>query len=657
MADLRLHIFHQHEIVLEPCGFTNIAVVSAPYSGHIKSTTPRKNDRWLVWVDKRRGMLGRTAITCPNQVDPPPGNRQFLAPQARPIMQSELGDIDLSKVVRTRRSIPLLTGLAIDADVDLGSTQHGYIGGIHQQGRTCAVAEASHTLLVDQMGSDRKRDCKTRRFPSESAIGKVHSPRESRGNAVSITTLSGQSPDSIRNEVLLSGLKQPSRVAVQGGSETKGVFFIDCAGVKNNGASTATKSLQSGADQAGTTESNRAAAVGQLRFLRWGERQAVTIVERLCNPIALWVDTDSSAFVLEESLVEASQKRKCWWAHHRQNRRYKVCRLSGDKFSAWLDNMAEKKLTVGKEISGSNDFIHRDCKGEHQHGVDRNPVLGFGTESYTENNLSNDGSETEWETSSDSTSGFGKHGGGIQGVVVAHVAAKALIDRFRRRGVVEFVDLFVLPLPPKNEDPAEQPVDLCVLPEGTVVVAFRRSTPLHDGAAVTENQGVVRAFPATYGTGNAHSQTSIDVSETPVEESAGGQALGLNNAQPLTYDTDNSWLVADGLPVITSVTPSSEFAIYVSFCGAGRDGIVTAICSLPTKKGQPAISRQGLEVSTGGEGRVSRGGGEKEEQTASGLSGQGVWQMSSARREDGKKHVRVVSGFAASLAVDGDNNM
>ncbi|CBJ48361.1 kinesin motor protein-related [Ectocarpus siliculosus] len=122
-----------------------------------------------------------------------------------------------------------------------------------------------------------------------------------------------------------------------------------------------------------------------------------------------------------------------------------------------------------------------------------------------------------------------------------------------------------------------------------------------------------------------------------------------------SYSTEDSWLVAEGLPVITGLVAGAGGAIYMSLCGASHDGTVTSIGSLSTRKRcrvpQVDPRREDFRSRTACEKR-ERASSAGRDKHAGATWGDGV----GISHSEGKL-ARISSGFAATLAVDDDMNL
>lgn len=762
----------QHELLLESCGFNSIAVVKVPQGHGATRTSPTHSTaketakrRWLVFVDKRRGLLGRKLLACPTRADPPPGRRRSyqtgasvpasnaasdasvldwksassltgaaelppghssqraaqvpsaqLKTQEHPDRQAgfKLNRYDQKRSGSRRRSLPMFTGKRValeKSDQAEGCRlEHGTItSGLNVEGSTAkSPEEAGSDQGIKKMGEARHVCQPSRLIVEESApstvsgISKKTKSDFSHNDAAAVPAASAipeaQSPkgcideDEDREgsvEILLRGLNRPFLVAAAAGDEGGGVFFVDHtppAVTADNVRKTATPSATAG--KSSTSRLNQttrgeninrtrahssvncrtAAQTCQLRFLPWGAGQAIT-VENLCNPIGLCVtNSDLSVFVLEK----VWPRRKCNSSdqgHDRQggglqqrqssgHKRHRVRRLDGARLSAWLANEAKKN-------SADSELRTRGGPARGTNNQRTGQELGAMTAcAHHKISPDDDQSETDWDDSSGTSDDGDFDRRVIRGVPASSVGArpKELSScrraRFRRRqAVVDFVE--VLELLPSSTDQRdddhhhEQPVDLCVLTDETIVLAFARPAPLHDGASVTECQGVIRAFPVAERTDGA-----ISAKKTMPDATSG---LGYHVDDSLEYNVDDSWLVAEGLPVVTGLAAGGGGAVYLSFRGARHDGVVTAIGSLSTSQRRCSFMvdprREDFRRSVGG----SRNGARASTIGRSSPSGR-THANARERNGGGGAHggggfVRVASGFASSLAVDDDMNL
>lgn len=485
-------------------------------------------------------------------------------------------------------------------------------------------------------------------------------------------------------EILLHGLSRPFLVAAAAGGKSLGVFFVDHATTSDNSGKTTTTAAAVSSQLRTLDETERGESqhrppaspstnrsdvgrMGRLRFLRWGAEQPVTLVEDLRNPVALCVSSsDSSVFVLEEVL----ERKRCEDDDDHRDRdrdrpqqhpprtkeRYRVCRLDGARLCAWFTNEAARRSAV----SGSDFATPHKRNGQADNGsIELNAggecrPLGCAADDTI---LLDDESETEWETSSNSDGGdFDKrrHRGVSRSSVGARLnenrPGSAVHTRGRRRAV-SFAQVLEMPSASarakrKESHHPEKPVDMCVLTDGTIIVAFSRSAPLHGGTSIAESQGVLRAFPAAdsarrKGLGNVG--TALSSVGRVADEYAG-------------HDVDDSWLVAEGLPVITGLAAGAGDAVYLSLCGARHDGAVTAIGALSTRQrrslvrnGGPRKDLRSRTHSPKGHGELPTGRGNKL------ATGGGKYSGGVHRSDEG--FVRIASGFATALAVDEDTNL
>lgn len=623
--------------MLELCGFTSIANVRPPSTA---TTTSEENERWLIWVDKRRGLLGRTAVTCPTRIDPPPGRRhtQFSTGQTTVIPDSET--TLRGKYVKATRSLSLLTGLAAHVNAYTAAPTPVLVGTEENcpKGDERLAVKSSESNEEEEMdksaGCDKGKHLLPVGIERDSSRLAVES--SACNNGVGKHAQQSNPPPDIACEkvqVLLGGLNRPSRVAAVTGRKSKGVFFIDeAAAEENDGPIRAVSSPKNDAHHRDLCSSGQATRrVGRLCFLPWGAREAITLVERLCNPIALCVHGDSSVFVLEE-LWETQKHRdrdRDQEPEDKRQKRYRVGCMGGPALFSWLENETKRDKLCRSRVNGLQ------CNGEWKHdsgGGGRDEDVADGT------------TEVEWETASNSTPGFSK---------------KDQCEDSRRRGVVDFVEVLVLSEPPESYGYPEQPVDLCVLTDKTIVVAFYCSTPLHGGVAVSENQGAIRVFPNTRQGCNSVGLRSSEAGKTSGQSAATTLRPVLDTSSARSdssYSSDDSWLVAEGLPVVTGVAAGGGRGIYFSLCGAGRDGVVTAIGSLSTARVPPALPRAaGVGPNDGGEFQAGyHNGGAL---ASGGIAARGGKRIGGNSGGCGAKFVRVVSGFAAALTVDEDVNL
>lgn len=516
-------------------------------------------------------------------------------------------------------------------------------------------------------------------------VRKVHHPRQD--------GLKEESPKEGAVKILLRGLNQPSLVAAAAGGNHQGVFFVDQtspATALEKGVATAAAAVEPQAyavdhsveeknnPTPATAVTNRRTAgqAWQLRFLRWGSDEPITLVGNLCNPVALCVSSvDSSVFVLEAVWERQRCDKDDDRGRHRhragtqrqprpRKRRYRVCRLDGARLSTWLSS-EERKSSAARRSESPKASKSKRSVGSSRVTSDASSA---GSMSFAE-----DESETDWETSSSGKSDgddfperddHGVDGSSIGACIKRTWSGSRTRPRWRR-GVVSVVEVLDIPpsLTQKNggDRHPEQPVDLCILADGTIVVAFSREAPLHDGASIAESQGVIRAFPAADRTTRARlvgadtAPPANATAETPVTTPA-------PLSKPYGYHADDSWLVAEGLPVVNGLAAGGGDAIYLSLCGARHDGAVTAIGCVSAKLRRfPSHAGMWWEGSKGGKGNrkgsdassaleaVPTGG--RNNRHVDGRNGDGD------ARSKAQNFVRVVSGFAAAVAVDEDMNL
>eukprot|EP00903_Cladosiphon_okamuranus_P015234 g14080.t1 len=122
------------------------------------------------------------------------------------------------------------------------------------------------------------------------------------------------------------------------------------------------------------------------------------------------------------------------------------------------------------------------------------------------------------------------------------------------------------------------------------------------------------------------------------------------------YDVEDSWLVAEGLPVVTGIAAGGVSAVYLSLCGARHDGAVTAVGALSTtQRRRSRLRTDDPREHLRGRAENQKGRGEppavQETMLTRGSNGSGGIHRS------GGSFVRIASGFAAVLAVDDDMNL
>lgn len=621
--------------MLELCGFTSIANVRPPNTA---TTTSEGNRRWIIWVDKRRGLLGRTAVTCPTRIDPPPGRRHTQVFSRQTTVTPDSEPTFRGKDVKVTRSLSLLTGLA--AHVKAAAGPNPALAGSGEN----RPKDDEHLVVKDSGSNEEEQTDKSigcdqserlRHVRIEKGSSRLAVESAAYGNDVGKNAPPSSPPLDTADgkvQVLLGGLTRPSRVAAATGSKIKGVFFIDEAAAEEiDGPIRSVLSPQNDAHRRDSCSSGRPTRrVGRMRFLPWGAREAITLVERLCNPIALCIHGDSSVFVLEElwetrNHLDADRGRE---PGGKRQTRYRVCCMGGPALSKWLKNEVKHGMLCRNRAHG------------FQCDVDLKNSLGEGDQ----DNVAYGPTEVNWKAASSSVCDFSKN------------------DQYKEsqsRGVVDFVEILALPVPPDSCGRAEKPVDLCVLTDRTIVVAFYRSAPLHTGVAVSENQGAIRVFPITRQGCSSDGPKSIEADIQPGRSAATASRPVLDTRSTIidgTYSSDDSWLVAEGLPVVTGVAAGGGRGIYFSLCGAGRDGAVTAIGSLSTARVPPALPRaKGIVAND--RGKIQAGHCKRDALASREKSVQGGKRRGGKGGGCGAKFVRVVSGFAAALTVDEEMNL
>ncbi|CAM9329490.1 unnamed protein product [Ectocarpus sp. 4 AP-2014] len=704
-----LHRSFQHEVLLESCSFTSIAVVDEPSEPDATSTVAKKKvkRRWLVFVDRRRGLLGSMMLSCPTRVDQLPGRRRSYHFPVRPAPIAVVLSIPGSKP-----TVPTGCGDVLPAHGSQGVTAQRQTE--HQSGSTSASNARADDSRKGRRNSlplstgNRMADVDDAvAWPTlvvENITGQVgeHPPEDGLTNVV-VEGSQTASPEKQEDQydgricrhrtepvvkILLSGLNRPILVAAATTTRTgRGVFFIEQASpavaVDCSSSSKGTTTTQQPPEHSANwkfreeqVNQERASRnrpppprTWQLRFLRWGAKQAVTLVENFCKPIALCIGgADSSVFVLEE----VHKRRHCdndpdqaknlsgSQQHlYRRPKRYRVRFLRGSHLSAWLSNEEAKRRRFASGEEGATSHRHDRQTGGIGTQLDaKQKPIPVGTSAYGLSFL-NDESDTDWGSSSDDSEDgdFDNHdnqevAGVSIGARVEENRSERSVRSRRRRGMVDFVEIlaFQSPSAPKKggERHREQPVGLCVLRDGTVVVAFSRPCPLHGGASVAKSQGVIRAFPAN----------EMDVDRFPrtaLSTNTADETLSTRHVAPPSYSTEDSWLVAEGLPVITGLVAGAGDAVYMSLCGASHDGTVTSIGSLSTRK-----RCRVPQVDPRREDFTSRAACEKRERVSSAGRNKhagATWGDGLGDSHSERKLTRLSSGFAATLAVDDDMNL
>lgn len=613
-------------------------------------------------MDKRRGLLGRTAIACPTPADPPPGRRQSLPSSSKP-QQVPLHDGGMGANGRVgRSSLPLLAREEPGIATGRGPTQ----GDGDDERRPKDVSPADAKILPAGW-TGNYRDSLSRVAPNDE--------QPSTGEPGSYNNTDVEEAGDA--QILLRGLDRPSRVSAARGCKhgiLGGVFFIDHTRV--TGSNRRRSTIPVLAPESDLGSGNQATSrSGRVRFLEWGVgKQAVTLVERLCNPVALFVAQDSSVFVLEEVWQGSGSGFR---DQDLRRTRHRVCRLDGTRLSRWLGsniNTGSKGVeTVAVAISARRmNSRNRSSDGlrgrNEQEGGGGSPLLVSSAARDEQDVVTGDESETDWETSGSCASDHDINTEGEHALRGDLRTASAPDGHSRRRGVVDFIEVLAIPsFPVQDGDRPEQPVDFCMLADGTIVVAFCRSAPLHGGQSTAEAHGVVRAFRAK----PREPTVMMDASGSPpapVVLGTGRSVLSLKAGAPSSYSSSQGWLVAEELPVITGIAASGGSAVYVSLCGAGHDGTVHAVASLSTEGRTQSVGPSGVSMhavargSSRGADKGGGGGGTGTEAGGRAMRGRG-WRVGAKGGNDrgvggsGHLFVPIVSGVAAALTVDGDRNL
>lgn len=466
------------------------------------------------------------------------------------------------------------------------------------------------------------------------------SPEDSRYDGVGETPLGCSSSDRADEEatgnvqILLRGLDSPTRIAAISGktNNVRGVLFVHSATVSSQDSHRIVGSCRMTVN--GSSAKN-------LSFLALGAQTEVTVLERLCNPIAICVASDGNVLVLEEvgqreannvtGHQEVEQDKPC-----RRKCRYRVRYLYHVELNAFLESQRARSDNCDGQDGGqgnkcaSSQYVERTSEDDTQSETD------------WEDNVSTPISDYFYRTTTNAKpeNGIGRCRG--------------------RRKTLEPKHAFELPLPPKG-GPVEQPVDMCVLADGTVVIAFCRLAPLHEGTAVAESQGIIRAFPPSQITRDRRHGSigsgSVVVGATKSEKCTSPSDVdtdgGYDCQQSSPYDPGEQWVIAEGLPVITRVVASGGEGggVYVSLCGSGYDGAVVAIGSLSTRQ---TVSATGVRI-----GALVQGiaGVRQPKPLMSTELHPRRLSKGSVERNRADSFVPIVSGYAAALAVDGNNNL
>lgn len=404
-------------------------------------------------------------------------------------------------------------------------------------------------------------------------------------------------------QILLRGLERPTRIAVVSGGRTHGIFFLH----------------STGSEEAMIPSSeNRQQSRQRLSFLSWGARETTTLVENLCDPVALCVTENLDIFVLEQTIQGASElsrdEEQCC---QRQPHGYMIRVLDGSRVSCFLDNYRRENDNDNKEdLEGSaQDF---SCPMSPNTIDEANHADGSGGSGSTCEVLGvrNDDFSSTLLFKTQSTERFLKQIG-------SHIS------------LLDAEELFAVSLHAKGQA-SEVPVDMCVLPDYTIVIALRRMVPLHDGLAASRAEGVVRAFPGV--------RVRSDIFR-------GVQMKTSDRCRPtVSYEPEDQYVIAEGLPVITGVAASTGGVLYLSLCGSERSGNVIAIGSLMAQPNPACALQKNASWKNESSKEI-----EFEESTSQGS----CWQRdpNCGSRNTIKFLVPIMSGFAAALSVDNSNNL
>lgn len=678
-------------------------------------------------MDKGRGLLGRASVFCPRTVSSPAGRRSSLQnDQASSLWQTSAGRTVPRPCENT--VVPLLASsrsgcqdrndvrgksLSIPqfAEVDTASSRKRVTSSYRSDSGICHGTDnylgqrdvTSGKLGVEfnddnQHGKRRKGPC-TGNIGTSVVVQRGGSQSEENdgvpavGQSASEVAWNDTKPlDSVHNdheeykpigvEVLLRGLDNPTRVAATvGGSsddENKmdGVFFLHSTGLKRPVVSHGVGEQEADGDVKPSLYRRAVNCSGTLSFLASRAHVEIPIVERLCDPIAVCVTAENDIFLLEVVCQEEGLgstgiehgdhegKAQNTW---RENRRY------------WVRHIEHSTVFT---------LVGRKSESTDTSSAPRNDQTRPWQESPSSADISIEDteSETDWEACSTSTASIANAHIANRDQEASHKAdglceptnrkfpARTAVHS--RRGRATFVpkEVFVLPLPSEGQPP-ERPVDMCVLSNGTIVIAFTRLVPLHSGAAVAEAQGIVRAFPLAAeesqrnsdglsSTSRANSGRNEDnrlVSTSAIDTDYNllkSSFTGVDERRTFCkhssmYRPEEQWVVAEGLAVITGIAANGRKsdALYASLCGSGVDGTITAIVSLSLHRDEHSVAR-GQETRANGWGR----GGIKKPHSR-GEARWGCALMGGKHYGEADGSVPIVSGHAATLTVDNSNNL
>lgn len=426
--------------------------------------------------------------------------------------------------------------------------------------------------------------------------------------------------------VLLRGLDSPTRVAAFCGKNKKsrGVLFVHSVTPPPR-----CLSLNVASDAA----TARGICAKRLSFFAVGAQRELTLCERLCNPIAICVTRNRDVLVLDEvsrqEPIRDPGHEPVEQENDQQKKQFKVRSLHHVKLTSFLESQTMANNSAWK--GGIKMKTHAPSQN--------------GGRSTSEGD---DESDTDWEENVSTSSG------GFSPTTNTEVNPIKRNGRCRgRHKAPALQDILEFPLPPRGE-PTEEPVGMCVLADDTIVIAASRLAPRHGGSAIAESRGVVRVFPSSQTSRDRFHEataTNIVVGDPTKNEKCTDD--NCNQERSTAYDPGKQWLLAEGLPVITGIVASDAKSggIYVSLCGSSRDGTVVAIGALSTRRcsrGNNAIGGVAVGKPTG------------TRQPKSALSTDANFRSRSNGGEEGtgdNVFVPIVSGHAAILTVDRDNNL
>lgn len=591
----------QYDTIAGQRGFTDIVVVPPFDAEDGTDSRTSKNQRWLLWVNRRCSLLGLTTVTCTRPMDPPPGRRKSLDLLPPPSTREGSGvgeDIERAEKPFPRLQHKDTRGRDPHDSIQVRGTSPEKLPRVREtlqiesQMKPCyTVEKGSHDSRALANGVKAYQDRSTCDEPSE------------------IDDTGGGS------RILLDNIGSPTRIAAVNNKDLKGIFVIDEI---HHEPSTRTKRETEARSKAGAVSgvSCPPEPRGRLSFFPWGAREAMTLAEGLCKPVALSVTKDLDLFIVEcshEEAIDGPRDR----VHELRKRQYRVCFWDGSCVSEFLASHEQHNIS---SVDGKTHSSVEDASGTGKNKLSRDTHGSHGAafDDAMASEASERSSETEWEAcgySSDETTRLPSAG--------------------TRRCLLDPTEMFPLQPPGAEGQPPEVPVAICVLPDDTVVIAFCRLAPLHSGPTVSRAQGVVRAFPRT---------------QHKLKPSAESRVAAAHSFyRPRIYDPGDCFLVRDGLPVITDIAANARGSVFVALCGAEHTGAVIAVGSLAIAS-TPCASR-------GRDSWDMRGARTEREMLAVRSMPCRRGSPSDGVTNGAGSFVPIVSGFATALSVDDTDNV